>query len=661
MSAKQNKDSSVPDSNVTTVADGSAGAAESNLERHVDAMMDTKLPDEQPITPSAPLFTDIGAQPPEPKTASTDTELPTEANAAPSAHEVADADPLSDPTTDALVDDILVRESDELLAARDARLEQPAGGLYVRPTLGMRIKSFFASWWHNKYARYGTILLLVVGLGGLAAMPTSRYYAMNAVGVRSAASLTILDKTTQQPLKNVTVKLGERTAKTNQDGIVKLSELPLGVQSLAVSQAGFSTISRTVTLGWGSNPLGEFSLEAVGRQFRFKLTDYLSNKPVKDAEISRGDANAQADKAGEIVLTIDQNEPGDAKATIRADGYRSEAINLDNGQKQSQTITMVPSQKEVYITKQSGKYDLYKIDIDGKNKEVLLAASGHEDNDIAVVQHGSGDQVALVSRRDTTKNQDGYPLQSLTIVDVSSGRVLNLDRSERIQIVDWIGDRLVYVKIKAGTSAGNPERYQLVSYDYQAAARIQLASANYFNDVLSAKGNLYYAASNNYQGGNSQFVKILADNTGKQILLDKTDVWNIARTSYDMLNLSVMQGTFGYKIGDPSVKKSADSMPAFNETRFYLDAPDGKRSLWTETRDGKGVLIAYNASTGKDVTLASQSGLTYPVRWLNDRTIVYRVTTPSETADYAISLDGGAAKKIVDVTGTAGLGRWNYR
>ncbi len=639
---------------------------EAALERRVDEMLDTELPiptiTTSPAAPTAPLMCDQAQDASEQMDASFQPIVPemvpvesTESSEPQDAVEAEDAE------MDSLVDDIVVREGDELLAARDAKLQRALQRTIPKPSFTQRLAGFFAVWWHNKYARYGTLLVISAGLTALAAMPTSRYYTLNAVGVRGAASLTILDNTTQQPLKNVAVQLGDRKSKTNQDGLVKLSGLPLGTQSLAVSQAGFSTINKTITLGWGSNPLGEFTMDAVGTQFRFKLTDYLSGKPVKSAEISRGDANAQANDKGELVLTTDQKQPSNQMAIISAEGYRSEKVSLEIGQKQSRVIAMVPSQKEVFVSKQSGKFDLYKMDIDGKNKQLLLAASGHEDGDISVVQNSSGSQVALVSKRDATKNQDGYPLQSLTLIETASGRVLKLDHSERIQIVDWIHDKLIYVKIKAGTSAGNAERYQLMSYDYNATARIQLASANYFNDVVSVQGNLYFTASNNYQGGSSQFVRIGADNTGKQVLLDKTDVWNIIRTSYDSLSLSALSGGYIYKIGDPGAKKVSDTAPNTSETRFYLDASDGKHSLWTDTRDGKGVLLVYDGVTGKDKVLTTSAGLSYPVRWLNARTIVYRVSTPSETADYAVSLDGGAPKKIVDLTSTAGFGKWNYR
>ena len=577
-------------------------------------------------------------------------------------------DPIDDPIDDAadsLVDDIVASESDELLAARDAAL-QPASALpYQSPAvsknLWQKLAQLPAAWWHNQLLRYGTGLILFAAVVALAALPTSRYYAMNTLGARSKASLTILDNTTQLPLKNVSIELGDRTAKTNLDGVVKLSSMKLGTQSLAIHQAGFATINKTITLGWGSNPLGDFTLDAVGTQFRIKLTDYLTGKPVTSAQISSGNANAQSDKAGQLIITIDKSESDIRSAVVSSSGYRDEAVSLDINKPGSQMVVMVPAEKEVYISKQTGRYDVYKIDIDGKNKQLLLAASGQENSDISLVAHTSGHEVALVSKRDTTHNQDGFPLQTLTLIDIDKGTTLTLDHSERIQIIDWTADQLVYIKVKAGTSAGNPERYQLISYNYQTTARLQLATANYFSDIIAAKGTIYYAASNNYQGGVSQFVKISPDNTGKVVLIDKLDIFNILRSSTDMLDLSSQQGNYQYKIGDDNAVKLPGAQTSLKETRFYIDAPDKKQALWTDSRDGKGVLLVSGGDTKKDSVLVTTAVQPYPVRWLNNRTIVYGVSSATETADYVISLDGGAAKKIVDRTNTAGIEQGGYR
>jgi hypothetical protein len=44
--------------------------------------------------------------------------------------------------------------------------------------------------------------------------------------------------------------------------------------------------------------------------------------------------------------------------------------------------------------------------------------------------------------------------------------------------------------------------------------------------------------------------------------------------------------------------------------------------------------------------------MAYPVRWLTDTTILYRVTTGSEVADYAVTTAGGQTRKVTDVVST---------
>ena len=396
------------------------------------------------------------------------------------------------------------------------------------------------------------------------------------------------------------------------------------------------------------------------------MSDYLSGKPVANAEVvSSDDVSARSDKQGKVVLTLGSLNPEDLRVKVAAGGYRDENLTLtvptDETPAEVRQVGLVSNRKEVFISKQTGNYDLYKIDIDGKNKQVLLAATGLENGGLQVVANRDGDEAALVSRRDNTHNQDGYPLQSLTLVDVKKGTTLTLDHSERIFIVDWLGDRLIYAKVKAGASAGNPDRYQLMSYDFKTTERLQLAAANYLTGVLSAKGKLYYAASNNYAGGVSFLGRINPDASDKKVILSGTDIWNISRVSSDTLSIKTMDSYYSYKFGDEKARKVVAPPPGAEEGHFFLDSPDGTQSVWVDTRDGKGVLLRSDAETGKDTVLATQFGLCPPLRWLNDNTIIYRVGIPGEIADYVVSLDGGAPRKIVDLTSTAGLGNWTFR
>ncbi len=116
---------------------------------------------------------------------------------------------------------------------------------------------------------------------------------------------------------------------------------------------------------------------------------------------------------------------------------------------------------------------------------------------------------------------------------------------------------------------------------------------------------------------------------------------------------------YEYKLGDVKTRK-LNGAPANLNGRVYVDSPDKKHSLWVEQRDGKGVLLAYDVNAKSDKTLQTKSGINNPVRWLNEQTVIFRVHTDQETADYVMNINGGEPKKIKDVTNTLGIDKWYY-
>jgi hypothetical protein len=313
----------------------------------------------------------------------------------------------------------------------------------------------------------------------------------------------------------------------------------------------------------------------------------------------------------------------------------------------------------VFISKRSGKYDVYKIDIDGKNEKLVLKGTGSERDDITLAPHPNAEVVAMVSTRDNVRNRDGYLLSTLTLINLQNKTVEKVAQSERIQIVEWIGNRLVYVRIASGTSASNPKRHRLVSYDYESGDSKEIANSNYFNDVMVAGGMVYFAPSGAYQKKPTALYRTKADGTDRETVLDR-ETWNIFRTSYDQLTLATGKDWYEYGLNDGDTAKLGGEPPNLR-SRVYIDNPARTKSLWVDQRDGKGVLIPYDL-LGKrdDEPLHTQSGLKNPVRWLNNNSIVFRISTDQETADYAVSIDGGEPQKIRDVTNTSGIDSWYY-
>lgn len=573
---------------------------------------------------------------------------------APSPADTVDAEDSSidNPETDALVDQIVSQESDELLALHDGEKIAQDGG--PRHGFGARLGRAFKHFWHNKPARWTVICLLLIALSAAAVIPRARYALLNIAGVRSSASIQVLDDTTKLPLKNVTVTLGSHKSHTNREGKAVFSDLKLGEYRLSVKRLAFAPVQQQVTIGWGSNPLGSVQLKAVGNQYSLVITDFLSGKPIAGAEAESEALNALSDKDGKVLLTIDDVETTELPVRVNANGYRPETATLTADGPMPLKIALVPAQKTVFVSKQSGTYDVYMADLDGKNRRLLLAGSGHEDSAISLVVHPDNTRAALVSVRNMTRDKDGYSLRTLTLIDLQTGVAVAVDNAQQIQLVDWLGDRLIYRTTVAGGSAAQGQRNRLLSYNPESNARTQLAAANQFNVVTSIGGFLYYAPSSTDPDAALGLFKIKPDGSGRE-RLSSEEVWTALRPTYDSLALQTPASWYAYSLTSRQMSKT--TMPTALTSYAFAEDPDQQRIAWTENRDGKGLLFVrpHDKAQGQR-TLVNQPGITYPVRWAGGKAIIYRVATSMETADYAVSPDGGEAHKISDVTPTYGYG-----
>jgi Tol biopolymer transport system component len=381
------------------------------------------------------------------------------------------------------------------------------------------------------------------------------------------------------------------------------------------------------------------------------VTDWLSDKPIADIEAVSGEASALSDSEGKIVLTIDKDDDA-TEATINGAGYREETVALPEDNTQAQKVALVSGRKHAFVSKRSGKYELYKIDVDGKNEEIVQAATGKEQaNRIIVSAHPSQEYIAYISTRDNKRNKEGYLLSNLQLIGLDDNQATSLTDSEDVQIIGWFGDRLVYRTTVAGASAANPKRQRIVSYDIKNAQSKEIATANYYVLVTAAGGQVYYAEPNDTVNKNNDgFYRIAADGSNK-VAISQENIWDVSRTGYENFTLQTETGWLDYVLGENKTTKAAGE-PSQTGLRVYVDSADRKHSLWVDTRDGKGVLLDYDVASKKDKTLKTASGISYPLRWLSANTVVYSIRTTQETADYVLNLDGGEAHKIKDVTST---------
>lgn len=550
------------------------------------------------------------------------------------------ADP-EDPAIDEAVDDILRTDAIEALPSEANTPTNP------EPTLWERMKDANNEWWSDPKKRYGSIGAGVILLAVLFAVPSVRAAFLNTFGVRSKVILKVVDKSTSLPLENVVIELDGQTKKTGESGSVKITGVHIGPQELKIHKLGFGDYKKSFTMTTRIVDFGEIEMKPTGVQVRFELTDYLSGKPIQGAEVSSGESTTKSDNKGRVLLTLEPSQSVNYRSKIVAKGYRTEVLTRSIESKETVRIALVPASPEVFISKKSGKYSVYSIDIDGKNEREILPGTGLENASIELATNESGTHTAVSSTRENKRNKDGYLLSTLSLVDVDKGQSEIIEQAESLQLVGWRGKYLVYIETVAGASAANPNRQKIIAYSVEDNDKVQLASANYFSQSFLAGDTLYYSVASTDGAAKDTFVGIRVDGTARRAYSGE-DIWALIRIDYSSVLLQTPNKWMSYTVG--ATKLDSGAPPPNYDSRVFVDSRDAKRSLWVDSRDSSGVLMLRDVDSGEDKEIASMRGLESAVRWLNDDVVIFRVVTYGEAADYALSLQGGEPKKLAEVS-----------
>lgn len=553
-----------------------------------------------------------------------------------------------DPEIDAAVDDIVRTESDEVIAETDAKLAT-LNETKNKKNWKQKVKGFFVRWWKHKPARYGTLAGIGVLFVALTLIPTTRYSMLNTMGVRVKSSMRVIDAQTRLPLRNINVNLQDKQGQTDELGEIVFEDLKLGKSNLLITKIGYADNNRDIVLGWGSNPIGDQGIVATGEQFIFVLSDWKSGEPIVDAEATSGENSAVADDEGKVTLTVGQENILEAEIIISADGYREEAFSINELNEKETKVEMVPAKRHAFISNRDGQFDLYTVYADGEGEKLLLEATGSEREVPTILAHPTRNLIGLISSRDGDQNQDGFILDGLFVVDTETGEYDRIARSEQIQTIGWHEDRIVFWQVVEGTSRGNPERSKLISYHTETKERLELAAANYFNDVRLINGVVYYAVSGFAVPQSQAKLYSVSPDGGSASKLIDNQVYNIFRVGYNSLVFSAEdQKWFGLTINEQVEDIDPQAQPA---NRRFSNSPNGERTAWVEVRDGRGVLLIANTEEPENETqVVSLPGLESVQYWINDATLVFRVIRTGETADYVVYVDDPAEEKITDIT-----------
>lgn len=546
--------------------------------------------------------------------------------------------------------------------------------IQLRPkrTFGQKLGALLRS----KKFWFSLLGILLIGLATSWFIGPSRLWIANTFGGTNTLTITTIspgegNKARVAQLRNVEVTVNGKRYKTDDRGKVQVSGVLYGKATISAKKTGFADVNYGVTLDFDpffhkfggqaeDNAMRniELSMQGVGLPVAFKVIDYLSGKPVTAGDFAVGDVVAKPNDQGEVSLKVPATD--DKKVTVSATfggTYIDKKFDIDIGAKTVQSVGVVPGGKHYFVSKRTGVLTVYSSNLDGSDVQTIVTGTGKETDSIAFAVSPDGKYGVLSSSREGTVDAKNNTMQGVYVVDLSTKQMTRVDTGVYVNFADWSGNTLVYTA-NVYDQGSNAIRTTLRSVDtvqhrvfnFETADTIT-ADTVAFNRVVYHKYTYSGAESADSPvlreatiNGDAQ--KTLGDNAGASEGYIQLDFDRIAfRTDQD-------QAWHEYNLNADQLKTISQPV-ADNKTQQFLSTAsiDGSKRLVIDRIDGKFTLYMKEGS-GARKQLYAAGGLGGPIRWIGD-VVVFRIVDGQQTADYAVSINGGEPKKITDVTATA--------
>lgn len=523
--------------------------------------------------------------------------------------------------------------------------------------------------------------LIVAGLALWFVQPT-RWWLVNSFGARNTLTITTIapgeGKAKVSRLGNVAVTVNGKSYKTDAQGKLTVPDVPYGKIAVTAKKAGYQDVSYGVTLDqdpflhrFGGQETDdaarkiELSVKAIGIPVAFKVVDSLSGKPVNVGEFTIGDVVAKPDDQGLVSVKIPGTD--DARITVSTNfggKYVDQKFDIaldDTATPNVKTIPeikVVPGGKHYFVSKRSGVLTVYSSNLDGSDVQPIVAGTGQETDQTAFAVSPDGKYGVLSSSRDGARNSKQDMLQRVYVVDLASKQLTKVDEGVSVRFADWSAGTLVYTTTAYDTTTTNSYPTTLRSVDTNSKRVYNFESADFISVGTVAFDKVVYQKYVN-TGPDALASPILrvspVNAAALKTLGEKTDFGTYLQLDFDRIAFKTGhdQAWHEYNLNTDQSKSISQPSSGSNTIQYIGTAEgDGEKRLMIDRVDGKYTLFVKDMSNGAVTALYGADGLGGPISWVGD-VIVYRVVNAQETADYAISLNGGKPAKITDVTATS--------
>jgi hypothetical protein len=530
-----------------------------------------------------------------------------------------------------------------------------------------RFKQLLNRYWDKKkWTLPVSAVVLIVLLG---AIPFTRY-ALAGIVLKQDYSVLVLDNATEKPVTNAMVSLAGKMVKTDNKGLAIL-HVKVGNGTLAVSKKYYSSSSSGVLVPISATKQPkQIHLTAFGRQVPITVTNTITGKPVVNAVIKAAETEAKTNSKGQATIVLPAAK-ATLSATISANGYNNvtASVLVTNQADKQNDFHLTPTGKVYFLSKLTGTINVVKTNLDGTDRQTVLAGTGNED-DGGTVLLASRDwkYLALLSQRDTSG------LAKLYLINTSTDKLSTIDSGNAsFTLVGWVGNRFVYVVNRNDVQLWQPNGQALKTFDASTGKLATIdqttaegtSGADYaqtsFSSVYALGSQLVYAedwGGNNghLSGKNVNLYSINVDGSSKKTVqsfpvpVNFYYGYSIELTPYEAQSLYVQaeDGSYNptyYEYEDGKLsQKSLTSEQFYSTYATYLQSPSGSQTFWAEPRDGKNTLFVGDA-TGSGGKIIAQLSDYNTYGWYTDN---YLLVSKDSSELYVMPADGGTALKISD-------------
>jgi hypothetical protein len=499
--------------------------------------------------------------------------------------------------------------------------------------------------WYKSNKKKSIPLTLLILLVLFAAIPWSRY-KLAGLALKNTYNIEVVDSTAGTAISGADVSIGGSHATTNGSGKATLTAVKVGRQQLVLSKKYYKDKNTKVLvpiLKQKNQP--KFQLAATGRQVKISVKNLINHSSLADVNISVADISSKTDKSGSAIIVLPVGTTSE-KATLSLDGFnKAEAtVLVDDKTIKENNFSLTPSGKIYFLSKLSGKIDVAKTNLDGTERQTVLAGSGKEDsNNTVLLASRDWKYLALLSRREGGANPKLY------LIDTTSSDKLSVidGGNMNLNVVGWSNNNFIYQLTKNSVNGWEPHQQILKSYNAQnkqaivldqndavgangAYAQEQFGSIYTFGNTVAYYKTWYRYGSAYYDpsilSGKSSGLYSIKDDGSARKNLKTLDAGNVSFITFQYsepqeayLTIGKNDNTSVYAIynGAGVSDTTSDKIPTDGSYNTYLASPSGNQTFWADSRDGKNVLFLGDEKGENGKQIASLSDYK-PYGWFSD-------------------------------------------